>query len=243
MPTSRAPLLHQLKRQILHLRRRAYNLRAFVPGMREHHRFELMVGPLGFWHALQRYQLQLLQTNGLKPHHTLLDIGCGPLQGGIAFIKYLEPNGYAGIDIGQDRIAAAQTQIAKHRLADKNPRVLVSSTFGRDELGSDTFDFFWASQILYYFNDEAMHQLLETIRQRMRPGGKFLGDIFALDHYEFRFPEHPGRYVRHTKESLEVLAEKHSLKVRELGTIEQFGYPKRLSLRTNPLFEFTAKNE
>lgn len=235
--------MHQLKRQLQHLRRRAYGLRAFIPGMRDHHRFEAMVGPLGFWHQLQRYQLQLLQANGLKPQHTLLDIGCGPLQGGIAFIKYLEPNAYTGIDIAQDRIAAAQTQIARHRLADKKPRVVASSSFGRDELGSDTFDFFWASQILYYFNDDAMHQLLDTVRQRMRPGGKFLGDVFALDHYEFRYPENPGHYIRHTKESLQAQAAKHALKVRELGTIEQFGYPKRLTLRTNLLFEFTAKGE
>lgn len=227
----------------MHLRRIAYHLRAYIPGLRDHHRFEAMVGPLGFWKELQKYQLNLLQANGLKPQHRLLDIGCGPLQGGIAFIKYLEPNGYTGVDIEQDRIEAAKTQINRHRLLDKNPRVLVSSSFGQRELGDATFDFFWASQILYYFDDNVMGQLLEMVSQRMRPGGKFLGDVFALDHYEFRFPENPGKYIRRTEESLQALADKHALKVRGLGTIEQFGYPKRLSLRTNLLFEFSAKDK
>ena len=72
MNLSNTTLLHTLKRLLMHSRRRAYGLRAFVPGLREHHRLEAMVGPLGFWGELQRYHLQFLQTNGLKPSHSLL---------------------------------------------------------------------------------------------------------------------------------------------------------------------------
>jgi cyclopropane fatty-acyl-phospholipid synthase-like methyltransferase len=54
---------------------------------------------LGFWHELQSYQLNTLKENGLRAEHSLLDIGCGPLQGGLAFIKYLEESKYFGIDI------------------------------------------------------------------------------------------------------------------------------------------------
>jgi|GEM_PF-1722073 len=239
MSLSGAPFFHSLKRLLMHARRRAYGLRAFVPGLREHHRLEAMVGPLGFWNALQRYHLQLLQSNGLKPEHTLLDIGCGPLQGGIAFIRYLNPNGYTGIDIDPVRIQAATAQVNRHRLAAKHPRLFVSSSFGEQELGDQTFDFMWASQILYYFDEVGMGALLEMVKKRLNAGGKFLGDVFALDHYEFRFPEHAGKYVRHTPESMEILTARHGLKSRCLGTIEQFGYPKRLSLRTNLLFEIS----
>jgi SAM-dependent methyltransferase len=239
MNLSHAPLRHSLKRFLMHWRRRAYGLRAFVPGLREHHRLEAMVGPLGYWSQLQRYHLQLLQANGLKPDHTLLDIGCGPLQGGVAFIGYLERNRYTGLDIDPTRIAAAREQVTRHRLAAKEPRLLVSSSFGQAELGGQTFDFMWASQILYYFNDAAMDALLGMIRQRLNPGGKFLGDVFAPDHYEFRYPEHAGKYVRHTPESLQAQAARHGLHVRSLGVIGQFGYPKRLSLKTNLLFEIT----
>lgn len=226
----------------MHLRRRAYGMRALVPGWREHHRLEAMVGPLGFWHELQRYHLNLLQKNGLKPGHTLLDIGCGPLQGGEAFIKYLEKDGYTGIDIDPLRIDAARSQVARHRLEAKHPRLYVSSSFGENELGEQTFDYMWASQILYYFNDEMMGKLLTMIRRRLRPGGKFLGDVFSVDHYEFRYPENAGRYIQHTPESLTTICERYGLKVRALGTIENFGYPRRLSLRTNPLYEISASS-
>lgn len=220
-------------------RRRMYSLRAFVPGLRERHRLEAMVGPLGFWDDLRCYHRELLTRNGLKPHHALLDIGCGPLQGGTEFIEYLEPGSYCGIDIDPKRIDAAHEQVGRLRLSHKKPRLMVSDTFGDAELNGQQFDFMWASQILYYFDDEKMDRLLTMIRTRLKAGGKFLGDTFAPDHYEFRHPEHPGKYVRHTIESLTAQAERHGLQVRCLGAIGDFGYPKRLSLRTNPLYQIT----
>jgi SAM-dependent methyltransferase len=240
MPKSTAPFAHAFKRMLMSVRRDLYGLRAYIPGLRDHHRFEAMVGPLGFWSELQAYQLRLLTANGLQPHHRLLDLGCGPLQGGIAFIKYLKAEGYVGIDLDPVRIDAAREQITRHRLGAKAPQVIVSSSFGKEELGAQTFDFIWASQILYYFNDAVMADLLGEVRRRLNPGGKFLGDIFALDHYEFRFPENPGKYIRHTPESLTNVARQQGMTVRCLGPIEAFGYPKRLSLRTNLLFEFTV---
>lgn len=222
----------------MNVRRRLYGIRAFVPGLRERHMLELMVGPLGFWNELQNYQLRALRVNGLEPQHHLLDIGCGPLQGGLAFIQYLQPAGYAGVDIDPVRIEAANAQVARHGLSQKEPSLFVSSTFGERELGDRTFDFIWASQILYYFDAHAMATLLANVRKRLKPGGKFLGDIYGPRHYLFRFPE--PRYVLHTVESLQGLAAQQGLRARSLGEIIQFGYPRRLSLHSNLLLEFTS---
>jgi SAM-dependent methyltransferase len=230
---------HEVKRLLMRTRRKVYSLRAFVPGLRERHRLEAMVGPLGYWDKLRQYHLNLLCSNGLRPEHTLLDIGCGPLQGGIAIIRHLNRGGYTGIDIDPVRIETARAQIAKHKLAAKEPLLFTSGSFGEEELDGLTFDFMWASQILYYFDDAVLARLLAMIRRRLRRNGKFLGDTFTPDHYEFTNPEHPGSYVRHTYESLSRLAAQHGLVVRRLGTIGDYGYPKRLSLRTNPLFEVT----
>lgn len=231
---------HAAKRRLMHLRRKLYGLRAYIPGLKERHRLEAMVGPLGYWNELQRYQLRLLVENGLRPGHALLDIGCGPLQGGIAFIRYLNEGAYTGIDIDPVRIEAAQAQIKRHRLEAKKPRVVRSETFGEAELPEECWDFVWASQILYYFDDAAMAVLLRAVGRRLRPGGKFLGDIFTPDHYEFTRPENPGKYIRHTPESIAEAARRQGLQARCVGRIEQYGYPRRLTLRSNLLFEFTA---
>jgi SAM-dependent methyltransferase len=230
---------HKVKRLLMRIRRKVYSLRAFIPGLRERHRLEAMVGPLGYWDQLQQYHLRLLCANGLRPGQTLLDIGCGPLQGGVAFIRYLNRGGYTGIDIDPVRIDAARAQIARHKLAAKEPRVFLSSSFGNDELDDATFDYIWASQILCYLNEATMARLFAAIKRRLKRDGHFLGDTLALDHFEFTHPEHPGKYVRHTHESLSALAAQHGLAVSRLGTIGDYGYPRRLSLRTNPLFDVT----
>ena len=39
----------------------------------------------GIWDEMGAKQFELLKRNGLEPHHSLLDIGCGTLRGGAAF--------------------------------------------------------------------------------------------------------------------------------------------------------------
>lgn len=153
------------------LRRQLYGLRSFIPGWRRRHELELMVGPLGYWDELQAYQFRVVTHLGLLPHHSLLDIGCGPLQGGIAFIRYLEPGRYIGVDPNPIAIEAGREEISRHGLSGKNPRLLVSRDFGDGQLAASTFDFIWMSQILYYFDEGTMHQLFAVVRRRLRHTG------------------------------------------------------------------------
>lgn len=235
-----AKLLHHGKRFLLNTRRKLYGLRSFVPGLSERHELEAMVGPLGFWEELQRYQMHTLCSLGLKPEHHLIDIGCGPLQGGIPCIRYLDVNRYTGIDIMPNRIRAAYGQVSRHDLGDKNPRILLSETFGDQELNGDTFDYMWASQIMYNLNGTLIDHLFDFIKRRLKPDGKFLGDVYSPDFYAFKYPEqHSGGSFRYTLESLQELGSKHGLKVRCLGLLSEFQYPQRLGLRTNLLMEIT----
>ena len=209
-----------------------------IPGMRELHRLETMVGPVGFWEKLQLYQLNALKINGLKPHHSVIDIGCGPLQGGIAFINYLQKGKYVGIDICSAKLSAGNRQIEKYHLSKKDPLLILSHTFGNDEIGDRKFDFFWASQVLYYFDDDMMKKLFKFVSSHLNPKGKFLGDIIGEKHYAFRYPERNG-YVLHNIDSVKNAAELFGLRARALGEIVAYGYPKRLTLRTNILIEIT----
>jgi len=229
--------MHKFIRKLKGLRRNIYGLRRFIPWMRERHLLEDMVGPLGFWNELQAYQLNTLKLNGLKPEHNLLDIGCGPLQGGIAFIKYLNKNNYYGIDINQESIVAGISQIKKFKLEYKNPFLSSSNSFGREKLKDIKFNFIWASQILYYFDDDKLKDLMEWLSLALLENGKFLGDIIGPKHYEFKTKEH--NWNLHTIESLSNIAKQFNLKIKNLGEIENFGYPKRLSLRFNNLIEIT----
>ncbi len=227
-------------RRLKRIRRRIYSVRQYIPWLRERHQLEIMVGPLGYWDKLQKYQLNLLRVNGLKPHHKLLDIGCGPLQGGTAFIKYLNKENYYGIDIKKNVIDIGKKQIIKNKLTVKNPFLSYSETFGQFEIKNVKFDFMWASQVLYYFDEAVIRSLMKMISSTLSENGKFLGDIIGPKHYEFRLREH--NWILHTVESLRNIAKDYGLKVEELGEIEKYGYPKKLSLRTNILVEITRQN-
>jgi SAM-dependent methyltransferase len=237
-------LVRILRSQALAFRRRVYAARAWIPGLGERHRLESMVGPLGCWDELRVYQLRLLLENGLKPHHHLLDIGCGPLQGGVEFIKYLDPSRYVGVDIDPQRLSAAFGQIALHDLGAKKPLLLLCDKFGASHLNGRCFDFVWASQVLYYFDNQKLEELLRLLAAHLAPHGKFLGDIIGERHPEYSRSQDSAflsRIKLQTVDQVERLAAPLGLRARSLGEIEKFGYPRRLSLRTNLLVEISRR--
>lgn len=63
-----------------------------------------MIG--GMWEELGRLQHDFLIAQGLRPHHRLIDIGCGSLRAGVPLARYLEPAHYYGIDISPELLRA-----------------------------------------------------------------------------------------------------------------------------------------
>jgi SAM-dependent methyltransferase len=218
-------------------RRRMYALRKFVPGLRDQHAIEAMVGPVGYWQELEEYQIHTLKENGLRPEHALLDLGCGPLQGGIPLIGYLEPANYTGVDIQPKHLAAAYRRIAEHGLAHKNPRLIHSTNLGDEHLDDHEFDYIWASQILYYFNDQQLKSLFAFVRRRLRSGGRFLGDFINPELFDSVYYPRCG-FIRRNTDELRTIASSEGISARMLGKLEDFRYPQKLSLRSSLLFEF-----
>jgi SAM-dependent methyltransferase len=145
-----------------------------------------MVGPPGVWKESQAFQLDFLRTMGLTPEHTVLDIGCGPLRGGIVLIEYLDPEKYVGFDVRPEVVAEAERQIAERGLAARRPTVFVSAGFGRDELGDRSFDVIWVFQVVYHLDDLLVEELFAEIARRLAPTGAAYANVNT------RFP--PGRY-------------------------------------------------
>ena len=232
------PRINLINRTLRKTRRGLYELRAYVPGMRFDHKCERMVGPVGYWKELQQYQVNVLLANGLKPGHMLLDLGCGPLQGGIPLIRYLDVGRYTGVDITAVNVEAACRQIVRHDLALKNPRLIHSAKFGDEYLAGATFDFIWVSQLLYLFDEKTMSGLMALVRRRLNPGGKFLGDIVNPEK-RASVSSLYSDYVPHTVESMQRLAQTEGLRMKSLGEILQYKYPARLTLRQSLMLEFT----
>lgn len=74
-----------------------------VPGMYEdaihRGRHRDIIG--GRWDETGIIQMEMLHSIGLRPRHTLLDIGCGPLRTGCRLVPILNPGNYWGTDLSR----------------------------------------------------------------------------------------------------------------------------------------------
>jgi len=222
-------------------------LRRIVPSLREQHRLGTLVGPARYWKQIQKYQFNFLTGMGLKPHHTFLDIGCGPLSAGLALIPYLQQGNYVGIDVREKSIAEAHVQVAKAGLAGKNPLLVVSRTFGRDELSNGCkFDYIWASQIFYHLDDKKLEDCFEQVSVRMKVDSKFYADILGYPNKVWDSPDlkwFEFNFYLHSLEALKDLAENYGLEMTCLGEIQEYGYPQGAGgLKHNKMLEFHRKS-
>lgn len=213
--------------------------RLLFPAVREQYRLDRLTGPIGYWDAIQRYQLGFLVGRGLEPHHTFLDIGCGPLSGGLTLIPYLQPGHYVGIDVREEPIAEAYRQLVKAGLVGKNPLLAVSSTFGRDELDGWTFDYIWASQVLYHLDEDGIDACFEQAASRMNGDSKFFGDIIGTPNKVKPDSRWNGfTFHLHSFDTIKALAAKQGLTARRLGKLSDCGYPDEIALKTSDMIEF-----
>ncbi len=207
---------------------------------REQYRLEGLIGPSNCLEALGRYQFNILTGNGLKAQHSILDIGCGPLTVGLRLIEYLEPGRYVGLDVREAPLGEAYRLISKHSLAAKNPVLVKSEGFGKEELGERAFDYIWMSQLSYHLDDDQMGRLFEQARVRSRNGSRFLFDIHHPEGKAAPGAQWSGFlfYIRPVS-FFEELGKRLGFEMRERGRIEDYGYPKRIKgLKENILLEF-----
>jgi SAM-dependent methyltransferase len=129
--------------------------------------YKLRIGSGAAWDARGAFQLVLLRSVGLMPHHTLLDYGCGPGRGAVHLIGYLEPGHYAGVDINPDYIRVARQVIDERRLSGRKPVFGVASEYENDR----RFDFCLLFSVLNHCAPEEIRAIFEFLRARLSPGG------------------------------------------------------------------------
>ena len=107
------------------------------------------------WDKRGRFQLEFLKSMGLEPHHRLLDVGCGPIRGGVFFISYLLKGNYFGVEYNGDFVLLANRIINENKLYNKAPKVAHISDFNFKVLGTGgNFDYVIAFSVLNHCNDK-----------------------------------------------------------------------------------------
>lgn len=139
----------------------------------------------GMWEEIGTLQLKLLQQEGLKPHHRLLDIGCGSLRGGVKIVPYLNTDNYFGFDINESLIDAGYQREFDEFLRGKCPRgnFMVNSNFDFSSFGM-TFDFALALSVFTHLPLNNIRICLENLADVMAPGGRFVSTFFEVPENE-----------------------------------------------------------
>jgi len=148
----------------------------------------------GLWDELGNLQLDFLISQGLLPHHRLLDIGCGALRLGVMAVNYLEPGHYYGTDIWEELLDAGYHRELTDRQRERLPRanLAVTGDFNFSYL-SEKMDYAIAQSLFSHLPMNHLRHCLMNLQQVMNPGGIFYVTFFHCpDHHDVSKPlTHP----------------------------------------------------
>ena len=132
----------------------------------------------GRWELGGEGQIALLKRYGLKPNHTVLDIGCGSLRGGLNIIKYLDTGNYIGVDISEEILEAGKTFLRDSGLEQKKPMLLRTDNIEFREVRDRTFDYLLAISVLTHMPPEDIEKLFSNLHKVMKESTVFLTTVF-----------------------------------------------------------------
>jgi ubiquinone/menaquinone biosynthesis C-methylase UbiE len=141
----------------------------------------------GFWEEIGLLQFEFLKNHGLNQESSLLDIGCGPLRGGIHFIHYLNTSNYTGIDINNSMLNAGHSEIQKHSLSDKNPQLIYDDAFNF-KLANKTFDFALSISVFTHLPINMIVRCLVNLKLVLNKRGKCFATFFQAPNSAYLKP-------------------------------------------------------
>ena len=157
---------------------RLYAERDYMDAYRSHTDLRVRENPHdavgGMWEEIGRLQFDYLVGHGLRPGHSLLDIGCGTLRGGRHFIGYLDAGGYTGLDISPEALAYARGLVEAEGLAAKAPTFVLDADMrlGFEEFDR-RFDVLLAQSVFTHLPIEGIEECFANLGRVMHPGSAF----------------------------------------------------------------------
>jgi hypothetical protein len=189
----------------------------------ERHR---LVGPPDLWEAKRKFQFDFLLQAGLLPGHTLLDLGCGTLRGGIPLIGYLDEGNYTGVEVRHEVIREAWLELGISGLEYKKP-TLICTKYLSTLILSRKFDFIWAFSVLIHLEDDILEGVLKFISRHLKKEGSFYANVVFGQSQDGRWQQFP--LVERPESFYSGIGNLYGLTMRDLGSLEKFGHPSKIT--------------
>ena len=133
----------------------------------------------GMWDEIGRLQASYLIEQGLKPHHSLLDVGCGCLRAGVHFVDYLDADNYFGYDINSTLLEAGYTRELDDRLRSKLPRENLRCIEDFEaSVFQQQFDFAVAQSVFTHMPIDLVSRCFERTADVLAPGASLYATFF-----------------------------------------------------------------
>lgn len=150
----------------------------------------------GLWNEMGKLQFDFLLSEGLLPHHVLLDVACGSLRAGRLLVPYLDEGRYLGIDRSAELIAAGvDRELGPDLVLRKQPRLLVSESFEFERFGVAP-DYALAQSLFTHLTPPLIDLCMGRLRPVIAPGGVFLATFFEEVPGTGPNPEEPNDHKR-----------------------------------------------
>lgn len=184
----------------------------------------------GLWEEMGRLQFDFLISQGLRPEHYLLDIGCGCLRGGVHFIRYLQLGHYFGVDKNEELLKAGMQELKHYNLIHKWPMLVQTDDFELERL-KQNFEFAIAQSVFTHLSVNSIIRCLMNIEKVLLSGGRFYATFFEnlrgkfdlnpIFHSQIDGPEFPTYFdqdpYHYDFRTFESICEGTSLRVEYLG--------------------------
>lgn len=151
-------------------------------GYKEH-----LGGGTEHWEQRGAFQVQLMRFFGLQAESSLLDVGCGPLRGGIHLLKYLDSGLYRGVDYNSSFIEAAHTTLIKMGQSDYVKQISLLRDFDFQRLNRK-FDFVLCFSVLNHCSEADRKLFFERVKSVMKNDTRLIvthGDWFDSKKYDW----------------------------------------------------------
>lgn len=170
----------------------------------------------GLWEQIGRLQFDFLLSQGLQPHHYLLDIACGSLRAGIHFIPYLEPGHYLGIEKEKELIQAGiERELGRELHETKQPVLIVNGDFEFDRFGIRP-DFALAQSLFTHIPHNIINKCFINLRAVMADNGAFYATFFeTTTEVDNPSQPHDNKSWMYTREQMEAFG-------RDTGWVPQY---------------------
>ena len=164
----------------------------------------------GLWEEIGQLQFDFMLSQGLRPHHVFLDVGCGALRGGIHFIQYLNKSNYLGIDKNKCWVEAGiKNELGRELLDEKNPEFVFSRKFEFNKF-SKIPDYAVAQSLFTHLNHSDVELCLKNLRKFVNSNCFFCATFLETDATEQNVKKsHSHRVFQYTKDQMLEFGEKN----------------------------------